>query len=93
MRTPPLAAVPPAAVPATGEPIRLADLGAGERRRLPPLKISMHFWAPAPDRRFAIIDGARVGEGDRIGNAVVEAITADAVVIAWNGRRLRLPVR
>jgi general secretion pathway protein B len=88
----PAAAPVPSDAPAT-EPIRLADLSAAERRQLPPLKISMHYWAQAPAQRFAIVDGNRVGEGDRIGNAVVEAITTDAVVIAWRGRRVRVPIR
>ncbi|MFP7726553.1 general secretion pathway protein GspB, partial [Lysobacter sp. D1-1-M9] len=89
------APTPSAAAPgaATGEPTTLADLSAEERRQLPPLKISMHFWAPTPTERFAIVDGSRVGEGDRIGNAVVDAITADAVVLGWNGRRVHLPIR
>lgn len=86
--TPPV--VPPAGAGAT---LRLADLSAAERLELPPLKISMHLWDPAPARRFAIIDGARVNEGDRIGNAVVAEITARAVVLTWHGRRLQLPLR
>lgn len=95
---PPPPAMPPgsparAPAPATAiEPIGLADLSVDERRQLPPLKISMHMYAPSSAQRFAIVDGKRVGEGDRIGNAVVEAITADAVVLAWNGRRLRVPI-
>jgi len=76
---------------ATGEPRRLADLPVDQRRQLPPLKMSMHMWAPT--QRFAIIDGARVAEGDRLGDAVVEAITADGVVLAWQGQRLHLPTR
>lgn len=51
----------------------------------------MHLWAPT--QRFAIIDGARVSEGDRVGDAVVEAITSDGVTLAWQGKRLHLPVR
>ena len=69
----------------------LSDLAAAERRQLPPLKMSMHMWAPT--QRFAIIDGARVAEGDRIGDAVVEEITADGVVLAWQGQRLKIPTR
>ena len=72
-------------------PLRLSDLAAAERRQLPPLKMSMHMWAPT--QRFAIIDGARVAEGDRIGDAVVAEITADGVVLAWKGQRLKIPTR
>lgn len=71
--------------------LRLSDLAVAQRRKLPPLKMSMHMWAPT--QRFAIIDGARVSEGDRIGDAVVEEITADGVVLAWQGQRLQIPTR
>jgi general secretion pathway protein B len=73
--------------------VRLADLSPGEREQLPTLKISMHMWGPTPAQRFAIIDGARVGQGDRVGEAVVEEILSDGVVLSWHGRRLSLPLR
>lgn len=73
------------------EPMPLSDLSVAEREQLPPLRMSMHLWAPT--QRFAIIDGARVSEGDRVGDAVVEAVTADGVVLAWQGYRLQIPVR
>ena len=79
--------------PATAAPLRLSDLSTAERQQLPPLKISMHMWGQGPDQRFAIIDGARVTEGDRIGAAVVDEISADGVVLGWNGLRVKLPVR
>ena len=83
---------PPSTV-ATVAPLRLANLSAAERLELPPLKMSMHMWGPTPGERFAIIDGARVNEGDRLGDAVVEEITSRAVVLAWRGRRLQIPLR
>lgn len=77
----------------TGSPLRLAELSTTDRQQLPPLKMSMHMWGAEAGKRFAIIDGNRVGEGDRIGDAVVAAIDQDGVVLAWNGIRLRVPVR
>jgi len=74
------------------EPMRLSDLAAAERRALPPLQVSMHMWAPTSARRFAIVDGARVNEGDRLGDAVVDEITRDGVVLAWRGRRVHIPI-
>ena len=71
----------------------LSDLSADERKALPPLKLSMHLWNPDPAKRFVILDGNRVGEGDRIGDAVVAAITTDGVELDWNGRRLQVPIR
>jgi general secretion pathway protein B len=77
----------------TDAPLRLSDLSAEERKSLPPLKLSMHLWNPDPAQRFVILDGNRVGEGDRVGDMVVAAITADGVELDWNGRRLQVPIR
>jgi hypothetical protein len=66
-------------------PLRLADLSSEERQQLPALKVSMHMWAPAAGDRFAIIDGTRVNEGDRLGDATVESIQNDGVMLAWRG--------
>jgi general secretion pathway protein B len=81
-----------AAAPSAQSPaMPLSDLPVSQREKLPPLRMSMHMWAPT--QRFAIIDGARVSEGDRVGDAVVEAITSDGVILAWQGQRLHVPVR
>lgn len=87
--------VPAAPTPFTSPdlPLRLGDLSSEERRQLPALKVSMHMWAPATADRFAIIDGTRVHEGDRVGDAVVEAIQQDGVMLSWRERRIRLPLR
>ncbi|GAB3389162.1 general secretion pathway protein GspB [Lysobacter fragariae] len=74
-------------------PVRLSELSSQDRQQLPPLKLSMHMWAPDAANRFAIVDGNRVSEGDRIGEAVVEAIARDGVVLSWRGRRIRLSIR
>lgn len=71
----------------------LSDLSPAERRLLPPLRLSMHLWNPDPARRFVILDGNRLGEGDRTDDVIVSAITADGVVLDWRGRRLKLPIR
>ena len=70
--------------------IALSDLSIEERKALPPLKLSMLMWDDDPTRRFIILDGSRLGEGDRVGNAVITAITSDGAVLDWNGRRIRL---
>lgn len=74
-------------------PLKLSDLSTEERQQLPALKVSMHMWAPDAGNRFAIIDGARVNEGDRVGEATIEAIQQDSVTLAWRGRHIRLPIR
>lgn len=94
--TAPSLRVPTPIVAPTGESdgtMQLSDLSAEERKALPPLKLSMHMWSDDPARRFLILDGNRLGEGDRVGNAVVTAITPDGAVLDWNGRRIRLPMR
>lgn len=94
---PPASAPPlPTPAPPTTSPqgtLDLDDLSVDQRKQLPPLRMSMHMWDADPARRFVIIDGARRGEGDRIGDAVVERINADSVLLAWNGLRLRMPLR
>lgn len=85
---------PPAARPAgEGGAMRLADLSPEARKQLPPLKLSMHMWNEEPARRFVIVDGQRLSEGDRIGEAVLVAIRPDGAVLDWNGRRLQLSLR
>lgn len=82
-----------AATPPGNGAMSLSELGAEERQRLPTLKLSMHMWNDTPGQRFVILDGQRLGEGDRIGEAVVEQITRDGAILDWNGRRLRVSMR
>jgi general secretion pathway protein B len=84
---------PPAPVTSPGRTLSLSDLSSDERKALPPLKMSMHLWNEDASQRFVIIDGDRLHEGDHIGNAVVTAIVSDGVLLDWNGRRLKLPIR
>ncbi|MBX9402913.1 general secretion pathway protein GspB [Lysobacter sp. BMK333-48F3] len=93
----PLPIAPPATPTARpageGGAMRLADLAPEARKQLPPLKLSMHMWNEEPARRFVIVDGQRLSEGDRIGEAVLVAIRPDGAVLDWNGRRLQLSLR
>lgn len=93
---PPEAELPAVETPTVGPteaPIQaLSDLSTTERQSLPPLKLSMHMWSPDPAQRFAILDGQRVAEGDRLGSAVVERIEPDGIILAAEGRRVRLPL-
>lgn len=87
---------PAASAPAFASPdvpLKLSDLSTEERQQLPALKVSMHMWAPDAANRFAIIDGTRVNEGDRLGDATIEAIQPDSVMLSWRGRHIRLPIR
>ena len=90
---------PPEPAPAVAEPTpapveslpTLASLAASDRAALPPLKVSMFVWSAEPARRFAIVDGQRVGEGALLAGGTVAEIRPDGVVIDLAGRRLLLP--
>jgi general secretion pathway protein B len=90
---------PPASPPSVTEPVpppseflpTLSSLAADERASLPPLKVSMFVYSPEPGRRFAIVDGQRVGEGGLLAGGTVAEIRPDGVVIDLGGRRLLLP--
>lgn len=85
-------APPPAPPPANGDRASaLADLDPEVRRQLPALKLSMQVWNEDPQRRFVILDGQRLREGDTAGDVVVERITRTEVLLSWRGARLRLP--
>lgn len=57
---------------------------------LPAVKLSMHMWDADPARRFVILDGQRMGEGDRNGGLQVIAIRRDGVIIERSGIRARV---
>ena len=74
-----------------GRPVALADIAPEQRRLLPPLRMSMHLWSEAPDRRLLVLDGQRLRQGDVLGEVVVERIDRDGAVLAWRGARILLP--
>ena len=83
----PAAPLPPPPMPA--EPRDIADI---EATSIPPVKLSMHMWDESPARRFVILDGQRMTEGDRSGELTVVAIERDGVVVERNGQRARVPL-
>lgn len=60
---------------------------------LPPVKLSMHMWDADPAKRFVILDGQRMGEGDRAGGIEVISIDRKGVLIQRNGQRARVPLQ
>jgi len=91
---------PPPAPPASsdvaadnGRVLLVGELDAETRKALPPLKLSMHLWNEDPAQRFVILDGQRLGEGNRVGEATIARIERDGVLLEWNGRGIRVPVR
>ena len=77
----------------SGRVLLVGELDAQTRNALPTLKLSMHLWNEDPARRFVILDGQRLGEGDRVGEAHIARIEPDGVLLEWHGRRIRVPVR
>ena len=78
----------PAAVPA---PIA-GDVPDLDATGLPPVKLTMHMWDETPARRFVILDGQRMAEGDRSGGLSVLEIRRDGVVVERDGQRARVPL-
>ena len=92
-RIEPLRTAPPPPAPvAIDTTERVADLGAADRKQLPPLKLSMHMWNDDAGQRFVIIDGTRLRVGERMGSVTVADIVPDGVLLDWNGRTLKLPL-
>lgn len=81
-------ALPPPA-PVTTPAEAIPDIAA---TALPPVKLSMHMWDADPARRFVILDGQRLAEGDRSGGLTVVAIDHRGVVIERDGQRARVPL-
>lgn len=78
--------------PAAEALLPVNDLPTGERAALPALKVSMHVYAETPADRFMIIDGTRVGEGERIAaHIVLVKIRKDGGVLDIDGHRVLLP--
>ena len=69
----------------------LSEMSAEQRQQLPTLKLSMHVYSTDAGKRFAIIDGQRVNEGSVLGNAVIEQIRQDGVVLSVQGQTYLLP--
>ena len=69
-----------------------ADVADIDATSLPPVKLSMHMWDESPSRRFVILDGQRMAEGDRNGEVTVVSIERDGVIVERNGQRARVPL-
>lgn len=83
---PPRPVSTPAPAPIAGD---VPDLDA---TGLPPVKLTMHMWDESPARRFVILDGQRMAEGDRSGGLSVVEIRRDGVVVERDGQRARVPL-
>lgn len=90
----PAVAVPapaPASAPAANDVPALNDLPSDLRNALPALPITMQVYSPDPKRRFVIIDGTRVVEGESVRGVSVQEIRPNGLVLEFQGHRLLLP--
>lgn len=77
--------------PAPARPAPASDI-SNDTSMLPPIKLSMHMWDDVPSKRFVILNGQRMAEGDRYGGITVIAIERNGVVVEGNGTKARVPL-
>ncbi len=84
------APAPPPSSPEDGPPATpLRMLSAAERADLPPLRLSMHVFTDEPMRRFVMIDGRRLTEGEQVAsNVTLTEIRRDGAVLEIRGNRV-----
>jgi general secretion pathway protein B len=80
---------PPAPPPL---PASVSDVPAIDATAMPLVRLSMHMWDESPAKRFVIVDGRRLAEGDRSDGLTVVAIERNGVVVERNGQRARVPL-
>ena len=88
--TPPPAPAPARELPPPQAPILPPPAPVPATTSMSGVKLSMHMWDAAPDKRFVILNGQRMGEGDRNGDVQVIAIERDGVVVERDGQRARV---
>lgn len=94
----PVQASQPAPRPATQTPraeIRtygLDELTPAERKRFPGIAFSTHIYSEDPTLRAVVANGQRRQEGDRIRGLEILQITRDGVVLAFEDKRVKVPL-
>ncbi len=84
----------PAAVVAPSVPDTtplLQQMPTDFQHTLPPLKVSIHVYAPDPAQRILFINNRQYRQGDLIdGEVRVEEIVPDGVILSYHGERFKL---
>ena len=88
---PPIETMATGAIPPRPQP-QPASAISNDTSMLPPIKLSMHMWDDVPSKRFVILNGQRMAEGDRHGEITVLAIERAGVVVESNGAKARVPL-
>ena len=79
--------------PAPARPIAApTDDISNDTSMLPPVKLSMLMWDDVPSKRFVILNGQRMAEGDRYGAITLVTIERNGVVVESNGAKARVPL-
>jgi len=86
------AEAPPTLVPpVVPAPPLLRDLPAEFRAVVPPLSLDVHVYAPTVSGRFVLINMKKYREGEPlVEGPTIEEITADGVVLSYQGERFRI---
>jgi general secretion pathway protein B len=76
-----------------GRIVKLSDLPSEIKKSLPALKMSVHFYSPDKQARFATINDRTLHEGEALseGLQVVE-ISPDGTVLNYRGHRFLISV-
>ena len=73
--------------------VELWELPDNVQAQIPALTFSFHVYSENPARRTIIINNRRVNEGAKLSDKLVlQEITSDGVVLAWEQFRFRIPV-
>lgn len=59
---------------------------AATKNTIPPLHMDLHVYAPDPSRRFVLVNGKRLAEGQSLSEGVkVDSITTDGAILSYRG--------
>jgi general secretion pathway protein B len=73
--------------------VTLGELGADLRRELPPLAVGGAIWSENAARRFVLVNGQVVREGETAAPGVVlERIGPKSVLLRWREMRIEVPL-
>ncbi|GIX35066.1 MAG: hypothetical protein KatS3mg126_0845 [Lysobacteraceae bacterium] len=85
--SPPAPVAPPPAPPQIPDAAPLSRMPAAQRAALPPLRLSVHVFNDEPARRFVVIDGRRMGEGEALAPGLtVREIRRQGVLLDVHGQ-------
>lgn len=83
---------PAASVPAAPSLPQMFELEYSVRHELPKMLLSMHVYNRDPQRRFVVINGKRLVEGEQIeGKVTIAAIVPTGIECEMNGTRFLFP--